>query len=78
VIEADRIQFDERNLTASVFRVAATTGFRGHGRVVSSPLIHAVSKWLVTFQALAVGRTWLSEFVTALALEKALDLSVRG
>lgn len=77
VVEADRVKLYERNFAASVFRVAAATGLRSHGRVVAASLVHAVAQRLVTFQALAVGRTWPTEFVTALALEKALELSVR-
>jgi hypothetical protein len=43
VLEAGRVEFYDRNLAASVFRVAAAAGFLGDGRVVASSLIQAVA-----------------------------------
>jgi hypothetical protein len=76
MIEACRIQFDDRHVPAAVFSVTACTGSLADCGVISLSFGETSPQRLVTLQAFAVGGTRRLELVAAGTLEKPLEVLV--
>ncbi len=78
MIEAGRIQLDDRRSRPSVLFVATGAGSLADARVITSFLRQPSLQRFVTFQTFGIGRAWLLELVTAGAFQQAFEPFVRG
>lgn len=78
VIEARRVHVDDRHVAPTVLRMATSAGPLADSGVVAFLPGETSPQRLVTVQALRLGSSRLLQVVTAGALEKAFQVSVRG